>query len=260
LLNDFFQLIVNNPWSTANICVVVLLVVFEIIIPLKKYPLLSRSQREDIFWLVTNKFLSINVWSLLTYKFGDLASRALAGYNINLETQHVTLQLIAFFLLSDLISFFSHRLLHKNDYLWQFHQLHHSTEDLTTTSGFRHHWLEGLYYGVWHTALASVLIVNPNVRLAMTLLISFTCYFQHANLKIPLNGWVDLIFITPLNHRWHHSQVSYKPKGQNFGLILSIWDRWFGSHYVPPYEPEKLGTDSEYPKTLASRLIYPFIK
>ena len=260
MLNDFFQLLLNNTWSAAHIFVVALLVIFEILIPLKKYQFLSRSQREDIFWLITNRLISINLWGMLTYKFGDMLSRAIAGFNLNLEDQPIVLQLIAFFLLSDLISFISHRYLHKNEYLWQFHQLHHSTEDLTAISGFRNHWLEGLYYGMWHTALASMLIVNPEVRLAMTFIMSVTCNFQHANLRIRLGSWVDFVFITPLNHRWHHSEVNFKPKGQNFGLFLSIWDRWFGSYYVPSCEPEKLGTGKEYPKTLAGRLIYPFIK
>lgn len=260
LFNDLLQLIVDNPWSTANVCVVVLLVTLEIIIPFKKSPISSFSLREDIFWLITNKFLTLNIWGLLTYRFGDMASRALAGHNLNLEQHSLAVQFIAFFLLSDLASYISHRLLHKNDYLWRFHQVHHSTEILTTTSSFRHHWLEGLYHALWQTTVASVLIVNPSIRMVMVFLIVTACYFQHANLKVRFPNWIDLIFITPLNHRWHHSQISVKPRGQNFGLLLSVWDRWLGSHFVPAYEPDKLGTDTEYPKTLFARLIYPFIK
>lgn len=260
LLNDFFQLIVNNPWSTANISVVVLLVVFEIIIPLKKLPFLSRSQREDLFWLVTNKFLSLNLWGLLTYKFGDMASRALSGYNLNLENQILPIQLLSLFIISDLVSFVSHRFLHTNDYLWKFHQLHHSTEELTAISSFRHHWFEGLYHGLWQAAVSSLLIVTPGIRMLMVFLIISACYFQHANLRLSFPKWVNLVFITPLNHRWHHSLMSIKPKGQNFGLFLSVWDRWLGSYFVPTNEPEKLGTGPEYPKTLAARLFYPFTK
>ncbi|MFP5490950.1 MAG: sterol desaturase family protein [Bacteriovoracia bacterium] len=202
----------------------------------------------------------MNLWGVLIYKFGDGFSRALGDYNINLESQSVALQLLIFFIFSDFVSFISHRFLHKNDYLWKFHQLHHSTETLTTISAFRHHWLEELYHITCNTILACVLIVDPQVRLIMAILITFACYFQHANLKIHFPNWLNSVLITPLNHRWHHSQENIKSKGQNFGLFLSIWDRWLGSHHVPPQEPNRLGTSADYPKTLGRRLIYPFIK
>jgi sterol desaturase/sphingolipid hydroxylase (fatty acid hydroxylase superfamily) len=260
LLNEFLHLITTNPWSTANVLIVVLLIFFELVIPLKKSTFPNRSHYEDIFWLCLNQLISFNLWGLLIYRFGDYVSRELTGWNFNLEALPLGIQFAILFIVSDFVSFITHRFLHTNDTLWKFHQLHHSTENLNTLSAFRHHGIEDLYYGLSHTVLSFIFIVDPHIRLGLGLLITFACYFQHANLRVKFGPWVDRIFITPLNHRWHHSLASYRPKGQNFGLFLSIWDRWFGSYYVPSHEPERLGTSADYPRTLARRLIYPFLK
>ena len=259
MFTEIAQFIFNNPWWATNILFVALLVFFEILTPLKPAQLFSWSSAEDIFWLCCTTLVSMNIWVIINYKLSDYFSRALAGKNINLEYQPIVLQFLVFFILTDFINFLAHRCLHKNDYLWKFHQLHHSTESIKTFSAFRHHWLEDLYYSTWTTALTSLFIANPNVRLVTAIFFSFLCYFQHANLKIKWRIWGE-IFIGPLNHRWHHSLISFKQKGQNFGLFLTIWDRLFDSYYVQKEEPSLLGTSSDYPKTLTRRLLYPFIK
>jgi len=61
-------------------------------------------------------------------------------------------------------------------------------------------------------------------------------------------GWLNHIFVTPQVHRWHHS--AKVPDGHkysvNYGVGLVVWDRLFGTYYLPmqdgmPVQPDKLG-------------------
>jgi len=61
-------------------------------------------------------------------------------------------------------------------------------------------------------------------------------------------GWLNRVFVTPEVHRWHHS--AKVPDGHkysvNYGVGLVVWDRLFGTYYLPvkdgvPVQPDKLG-------------------
>jgi sterol desaturase/sphingolipid hydroxylase (fatty acid hydroxylase superfamily) len=51
--------------------------------------------------------------------------------------------------------------------------------------------------------------------------------------------FVDAFFNTPANHRMHHD-AQLSARGVNFGGILVIWDRMFGT-YAPPRDVRAFG-------------------
>ena len=58
------------------------------------------------------------------------------------------MQFIAFFLLKDFLEWCIHNLLHRVPWLWEFHKLHHTIEELDWIGNFRFHWMEVVIYEV----------------------------------------------------------------------------------------------------------------
>ena len=54
--------------------------------------------------------------------------------------------LITGFVIRDFIQWWVHRLLHRSDWLWQFHQVHHSVEQMGFAAHLRYHWMENIVY------------------------------------------------------------------------------------------------------------------
>ena len=133
----------------------------------------------------------------------------------------------------DLYEYAVHRLAHAWRPLWLLHAVHHSDPHVDFSTGARHHPIEnmiviagrlGVYLALglplWIEALRATL-----VNLALTL--------QHANVAFPrgieaLRG----LLVTPAVHRVHHS-ADAPLTDRNFGQLLSVWDRWFGTYAEP---------------------------
>jgi sterol desaturase/sphingolipid hydroxylase (fatty acid hydroxylase superfamily) len=212
---------------------------------------------ENLIWFSFNKVLSLLFLGSLIYYINNFISHRIS-FRLDLTVFGLFTQFVVFFIVSDLFSFFSHRILHALPWAWRFHKLHHSSTKLTTLSSFRHHSFEDLWYATILGSVGGVFIVQNEIKLIVYFLMTAACYFQHAYLRLRFPEWVNHIFVTPLNHRWHHSVELIKPNGQNFGLVLSVWDKIFGTYFVPDYEPLELGLKTFYPKALWRRWIHPF--
>ncbi len=58
---------------------------------------------------------------------------------------------------------------------------------------------------------------------------------------------------SPSLHIWHHDKVNHFKYGQNFDVVLSVWDWAFSTiHYLPNDYPKELGFvgEEKYPKKL----------
>ncbi|MGB5246221.1 MAG: sterol desaturase family protein [Woeseia sp.] len=132
------------------------------------------------------------------------------------------LALLAF----DFCYYWTHRFGHEMSIMWAAHAVHHQSEDYNlstalrqTSSGFLLGWIFYLPLFVIGLPLEVVVAVN-----AVDLIYQFWVHTQH----IGKLGWVDRVFVTPSNHRVHHAQNEiYIDK--NYGGILIIWDRLFGT-------------------------------
>ena len=103
----------------------------------------------------------------------------------------------------------------------------HSLERFTFTSAVRLPWMEALYKPV--LALWVPLVgFHPAAFAAMGALVLLVGQLQHTEL-LRHRSILDLVFVTPSAHRVHHgSNAEYLDK--NFGSMLIIWDRLFGTY------------------------------
>lgn len=129
-------------------------------------------------------------------------------------------------LAADFTYYWMHRLEHEHRILWASHSVHHSSEDYNLTVGFRLSVVEGLFE--WIFLIPIILIgFNPFQALVSLILVAQYQHWIHTE-RIAKLGWLDEVFNTPSVHRVHHgSNPQYVDK--NYGGILMIWDKLFGT-------------------------------
>ena len=157
---------------------------------------------------------------------------------------HVVLSVI----LLDLIYYGAHRLNHGVPFLWRFHRAHHSDLDVDVTTSVRFHLGEVLIStGIKGVSVLALGVPPVGFLVSETALLA-AAQFQHSNLGLPavLERWLRLVIVTPPMHWIHHSHRSAE-HNSNYGTMISVWDRWFGTYFMGVQQSQiKVGLD-EYP-------------
>ncbi len=131
----------------------------------------------------------------------------------------------------DLCYYWLHRLGHETNILWAAHVVHHQSEDYNLSTALRQTG-SGQLLG-WLFYLPMALVGVPVGVFAVVSLIDLLYQFWIHTELIGEHPVLDRIFATPSNHRVHHA-VNERYLDRNYGGILIIWDRMFGT-----FEPER---------------------
>ena len=225
---------------------------------------------QDLFWLVFNGHYLGVVLAMVTgpvvHGLNDLLREAGLPAPESLALMAETplwLQVIVFFVLKDFIEWNIHVLLHRTPWLWEFHKLHHSIEQLDWIGNFRFHWGEVVVYKMLTYLPLVILGIDWRVMLGIAVFGTFMQDLNHANIRASW-GPLRYLFNSPMMHVWHHDVELHGRGGQNFGIVLSVWDWWFGTVYWPKDadQPARLGfADMDrYPRRLFPRFFYPLSK
>ena len=109
---------------------------------------------------------------------------------------------------------------HRLGFLWRFHALHHSQEELSVLTSFRAHPL--MHTTGFLLATVPVVALMPARPIAPALITIYVCIgtLQHANLRWTF-GPAGRVLVTPAYHRLHHAPDT---QGVNLGVVLTIWD------------------------------------
>jgi sterol desaturase/sphingolipid hydroxylase (fatty acid hydroxylase superfamily) len=130
-------------------------------------------------------------------------------------------------LVYDFLYYWHHRAGHRVALFWAAHVVHHQSEDYNLSTALRQTssgWIAG-----WVFYLPMALLgVPPLVFVVVALVDLLYQYWVHTQ-QIGRLGWFDRWFCAPSNHRVHHA-VNDRYVDKNFGGILLVWDRLFGSH------------------------------
>lgn len=141
---------------------------------------------------------------------------------------------VLLFLATDFVWYWYHRLAHEVNLLWGVHVIHHQSEHFNYTVSTR----ITIFQAVVRTAFWSILpiIGFPPEMITVMLLVHGTYpFFTHTRLIGKL-GILEYIFVTPSHHRVHHaSNEQYLDK--NYGDMLIIWDKLFGTFAEEKEEP-----------------------
>ena len=279
--SSFFHYFINeltfnvNPWYVNYFWWLILLSLFiwglEILFPWrKKQPILRKDFFLDLFYLLFNFYL---FKIIVFYGFSVLAEKTfnlIIGGKENLilfdtTTFNPILQVIIFFVFLDFIQYITHRILHHFSFLWEFHKVHHSVEQMGFAAHFRYHWMENVFYTPMKY-ISMMLIGNfsPDQAFLVYYISIAIGHLNHANINLSY-GPLKYIFNNPKMHIWHHTKKLPEKfnKGVNFGISLSIWDYIFKTNYIPTTgKDNELGfTNSEnFPKSFLNQFIHGFKK
>ncbi len=149
-------------------------------------------------------------------------------------------------LLADFLSWFHHLVRHKVQWFWHFHTVHHSQRQMNVFTDLRYHVVEYVIAKSISTIPLLMLSVDmPQILWYAIFRLWFT-RFYHAGIRTNL-GPLQYVFVTPQSHRIHHS-IEPQHRDLNYGVILSIWDRIFGTQYEGYDEYPDTGIDDpEFP-------------
>jgi sterol desaturase/sphingolipid hydroxylase (fatty acid hydroxylase superfamily) len=130
----------------------------------------------------------------------------------------------------DLILYVWHLLNHEMPTLWRFHRVHHSDLNMDVSTAGRFHLGELAISSVIKIGLVFFLGITLWELLAFESLLVLAAQFQHSSVRVSPSFeqvfWV--LFVPPSMHRIHHSVV-IRERNTNYGTILSVWDRIFGT-------------------------------
>ena len=135
------------------------------------------------------------------------------------------------FFVVEFFYYWYHRCAHQIRWMWASHSVHHSTTHMNLTAAYRLGWTE-LFSGDWLFYLMPVLLgFNPFFVIAeLTVNLSYQ-FFLHTDAVKSL-GPLEWIFNSPAHHRAHHA-MNGSVRDKNFGGILIIFDRMFGTFAAP---------------------------
>ncbi|MCZ4245087.1 sterol desaturase family protein [Pedobacter punctiformis] len=134
---------------------------------------------------------------------------------------------IVLILAQDFLYWFLHTVGHYVRFFWAMHVTHHSSEHFNLTTGFRSTVFEPLYRVFFYLPLAFMGFSAMDILFAY-LVTQIYGNLVHTQTVGKLHPWFEYIFVTPSHHRVHHaSNVRYLDK--NMGMVLILWDRWFGT-------------------------------
>jgi sterol desaturase/sphingolipid hydroxylase (fatty acid hydroxylase superfamily) len=135
----------------------------------------------------------------------------------------------------DAFAYGLHRALHASEFLWRLHALHHSDPEFDISTTMRHHPAEWIVMVTVTTLVSAAVGLSPIVLIAFGWLNLVLQVFNHANTALPgrLATTLGQVVVTPDLHRIHHSR-DRADADQNYGMILSVWDRLFGTLRLQP--------------------------
>jgi len=162
-------------------------------------------------------FFQIGAYELISTWLGDASTHPI--------WQHWYGWLIAL-LVYDFLNYWVHRISHECAFFWGCHVVHHQSQYFNFSTALRQESFFPIVSCFFFFPMA--LLGIPSYQFAVvsviTLLYQFLIHTEH----IDKMGWFDSVFSSPSNHRVHHA-INDEYIDKNFGAILIIWDRIFGT-------------------------------
>lgn len=211
----------------------------------------SSSRTDYALWLINRLLLAVIIpktltqaiwisWLFFFWQEQGLSNLALGWPDMFV----VAVFTFCYFLADDFSRFFVHWCMHKSPFLWAFHQVHHSATVLTPFTVFRTHPVEGLLFFLRSLLVQSVvisvfLVLFPyQVSLVQVFGVLVTTFLfnalganlRHSGVALSYGEKIEKWLISPAQHQIHHSNALHH-YDRNFGVMLAIWDRMFGSWF-----------------------------
>lgn len=153
-----------------------------------------------------------------------------------LKIEPIWLAIIIAFIVQDFSGYWLHRMNHRINIFWNRHIIHHSSEEFNLSCALRQEISTIVRFGAIFMLPAALLGISPTIFAVLGPIHLFMQFWYHTRL-INKMGLLEKIFVTPSHHRVHHA-INTKYMDKNYGQILIIWDKFFGT-FQPELKEEK---------------------
>jgi alkylglycerol monooxygenase len=178
---------------------------------------------------VLTKALSVGIYTLVFGAFAIYPDMAFW------KTWYGVLLALVFY---DLCYYWLHRAGHVVALFWAAHVVHHQSQHYNLSTALRQT-SSGAFFG-WVFYIPMAIAGVPPLIFGIVALIDLLYQFWVHTEQVGKLGWFDRVFCSPSNHRVHHA-VNDPYIDKNYGGILVLWDRWFGT-FQEEHEPCVYGT------------------
>jgi sterol desaturase/sphingolipid hydroxylase (fatty acid hydroxylase superfamily) len=169
----------------------------------------------------------------------------------------LVVQVPALLLVADFTQYWVHRAFHASRWLWPFHAIHHSIEQMDWLAGSRLHLVDVIVTRGLTYVPIFVLGFPERALMVYVFIVAVQATFIHANVKWTFRRWQRVI-ATPAFHHWHHS-AEPQSIDKNFAVHTPAWDLLFGTFYLPDRWPSAYGLlhHRDVPSRWISQFVYP---
>jgi sterol desaturase/sphingolipid hydroxylase (fatty acid hydroxylase superfamily) len=247
------------------VLLVAALVPLERIWPVRTQRFLRKAFGTDLVYYFVNAIapklllvLPLSAVAAVAHHFGPVQ------YYLWIGDQPFPLRAAAALVIGEIGSYWGHRWSHEIPFLWRFHSLHHSAEEMDWLVNSRAHPIDMFFtklcglVPMYLLGLAQPMSNQVDiVPILITIIGTTWTFFIHANLKWRL-GWLEWLVSSPAFHHWHHTNDGPDLINKNYSAILPFVDKVFGTFYLPKRWPGKYGINEPIPDSLAGQLLHPF--
>ena len=206
-----------------------LLVVEALLLRVSEIPSIAGHHRFADTWSSLASGSAQRMYILMVFKIGLKTFSVTAAYrhihqhyaiyHVPLTT-HLSWVLTLLFI--DFSYYWSHRMGHQLAFLWAGHSVHHSSEHYNLSTALRQSIWQHLYETL--SFIPAALFFPPSLYITCVAWNTIYQFWVHT-CCIRRLGLLELILMTPSHHRIHHDRRVHK----NYGGVLIIWDRMFGT-------------------------------
>jgi len=176
------------------------------------------------------------------------------------------LRIVAALVVGDIGAYWGHRWTHEIPFLWRFHAIHHSAEELDFLVSSRTHPVDLVFTRLCALIPLYVLGLAAPLRglaglipVLVLLLGTVWGFFIHANVRWRF-GPLEWLIATPAFHHWHHANDGPAYVNKNYAPLLPWVDRLFGTLYLPKDKrPAHYGIEEPVPTSFLDQLVEPFL-
>jgi sterol desaturase/sphingolipid hydroxylase (fatty acid hydroxylase superfamily) len=217
--------------------------------------------REDLFYYFLSSML-VQIFAFTTFAPSNfiLDNLKIDGLRQWVAALPLLVQILAIMVLTDFVQYWLHRAFHRVPFLWGFHAVHHSAQQMDWIAGARMHFFEIIILRAATATPAFTLGFSQEALQIYLLIVYVLSTFVHANLNWKL-GWMERLLVTPRFHHWHHG-IEKEAIDVNFAIHFPLYDKLFGTYHMPENQwPSGYGIGGHpVPQGYWKQFLYPFRK
>lgn len=236
-------------------------------------PIFSKSLVNDFLWFWATWWVIVYFTNpFQRFLQQDVFQAYLSTFSISAFLSTPTaVQFVIAVLAQDFIRWFHHWARHKVPLFWQFHAVHHSQTEMNFLADYRVHPVDR-FFSTLVGFLPFGILMPVGIAIPSWMIWGFIMGWHqnlyHANVRMNF-GILRYVLVTPQSHRVHHSILD-EHRDTNFGVLLCIWDRMFGTQKDVGDEYPPTGIpDTSFPmekslnpivlvRTFVMQWLYPF--